>query len=245
MNAVVTRTHDRTAEAWARKYGYRYVVQDGWELPEERTLFVADGTAVPYGLLEAGFGFLERWEVAAPLWRYGVLAHDVGTASERAQTEAIALDLRVLLYGHELLLVRRASDGERFLETWRRECEGGGEERLAFLRALHLVKPLFCTLPAAWLLGESQRAATTRRDKVFTVASLPSGAPVLTEVRKPRTPGTPRTPHRPRGAAGLALVEIAPGRYVQCRPGEEEATLARFKDLQMSRDDRRKRGLIR
>lgn len=221
MNAVVTRTHDRTAEAWAKKYGYHHVVQAGWELPEERTLFVADGTAVPYGLLEAGFGFLERWEVAAPLWRYGVLAKDIGTPSERARTEALCLDLRVLLYGHELLLVRRASEGERFLETWRRECDGG-EERLAFLRALHLVKPLFCALPVAWLAGNAQRGATRRRDKVFAVAG---GA--LTEVRPGRSQ-----------PVKLVQVQIAPGRYVQCKPGEEEATFAKFATIGRQRGTR-------
>ena len=211
MNAVVTRSPDKTAEAWGRKYGYRHVVQDGWALPEERTLFVADGTAIPYGLLEAGFAFLEKWEVAAPLWRYGVLAKDAGTPSDRARTEAVALDLRVLLYGHELLFVRRGSDGERFLETWRQECDGG-DERLAFLRALHLVKPLFCALPVAWLAANAQRGASGRRDKVFTVAG---GA--LMEVR----PGKAPTPQ-------LVQVQIAPGRYVQCKPGEEEATFAKF-----------------
>ena len=211
MNALVTRTLDRTAEAWGKKYGYRHVVQDGWAFPEERTLFVANGAAIPYSLLEAGFAFLERWEVAAPLWRYGTLAKDVGTPSDRARTEAVALDLRVLLYGHELLFVRRGSDGERFLETWRQEC-AGGDERLAFLRALHLVKPLFCALPCAWLSGDAQRGATGRRDKVFAVAG---GA--LMEVR----PGKDQAPQ-------LVQVQIAPGRYVQCKPGEEEATFAKF-----------------
>jgi hypothetical protein len=227
----VTRTHDKTAEGRAGTCGYRYVVQDGWELPEERTLFVADGTAVPYGLLEAGFAFLEKWEVAAPLWRYGVLAKDIGTPSERARTEAVALDLRVLLYGHELLFVRRGSDGERFLETWRQECDGG-DERLAFLRALHTVKPLFCTLPTTWLLGESQRVAPTRRRerKVFTVAGA-----ALTEVRKAaQTHQSPVT---------LVQVQIAPGRYVQCRPEEVEMVTAKFADQALSRRERRQRGL--
>jgi hypothetical protein len=213
VNAVVVRSADKTAAAWAGKYGYRHVVQAGWELPEERTLFVTDGTAVPYRLLSAGFAFLERWEVAAPLWRYGVLAQDVGTPSERARTEAVTLDLRVLLHAHELLFVRAGSDGERFLQEWRRECEGGGEERLAFLRALHLVKPRFCALPAGWLLGDSQRGAPNRRrDKLFAVAG---GA--LMEVR----PGK-------KGPVQLVQVQIAPGRYVQCRPEGVESVKERF-----------------
>lgn len=164
MNAVVTRTPDKTAEAWAKRYGYRHVVQAGWELPEERTLFVADGTAIPYGLLEAGFGFLERWDVAVPLWRYGVLAKDIGTEAERERTKAIVLDLRVLLYAHEVLFVRPEGDGERFIQAWRGECVPGANERLAFLRALHAVKPLVCTLPQEWVARlEDGPAAEPRR----------------------------------------------------------------------------------
>lgn len=155
MNAVVTRVHDEALGAWLFARGYRYVVQDGWDLPEERTLFVASGVAVPRHLLDAGFRLLDAWEMAAPLWRYGVLAQDVGTPQDRQRTKRVALDLRVLLYAHELLFVRREGSGERFLRAWRGECEGGGDERLAFLRAFHMVKPILCTLPSGWLLGAS------------------------------------------------------------------------------------------
>jgi len=235
MNAVVLRSPDKTAKARDKKYGYRYVVQEGWELPEERTLFVAQGTAVPYGLLEAGFGFLERWEVAAPLWRYGVLAKDLGTPVERKRTEEVILDLRVLLYAHELLFVRAGGAGEEFLQEWRRQCEGGGDERLAFLRALHLVKPVFCALPCSWMAGAAQRAAQDQRAglrsmKQFAVGRSAAGRPVLTEVRR----GT-------RGA-GLVQVEIAPGRYVQCEPGQEEMIKAKFADLALDRRERRRRA---
>lgn len=153
MSAVIARTYDEAAGAWLHAHGYRYVIQDGWSLPEERVLFVADGVAIPFQMLEAGFGLLDAWEAAAPLWRYGILAQDIGTGSERERTKRVTLDLRVLPYACELLFVRAGGGGERLLQVWREECEGGGDERLAFLRALHIVKPILCTLPADWLHG--------------------------------------------------------------------------------------------
>jgi hypothetical protein len=206
-----------------RKHGCQVLIGQGWELPAARTLFVVAGMAVPYNLLEAGFGFLAKWDVAAPLWRYGVLAADVGTPSERERTQAITLDLRLLLYAHELLFVRDSADGRRFLETWLAECEGKSEPRLAFLRALHLVKPIICTLPASWVAAEAQRVRLDARvhlpgSKVFAVGKPgPRGVPVLTELRRPV-----------RSAPGLVRFELTPGRFVQCRPGEEEMIRARF-----------------
>ncbi len=214
MNALVLRQPDRTAEAWQKKHGYRLVISAGWELPAERALFVADGTAVPYNLLQAGFGLLECWDVAAPLWRYGLLATDIGTAEERRRTEKAVKDLRQLLYAHELLFVRDSEDGRRFLGVWWAECEGKAEPRLAFLRALHIVKPLFCALPRSWLAEETLRA---RQDA------------------QARLPGE-RVHQAPKG---LVKVEIAPGRYVSCRPGDEERTRLYFGRLAMSRRERK------
>jgi len=224
VNALVLRASDKTAKAYQRKFGYELSVSDGWELPAERTLFVATGTAVPYNLLDAGYHWLERWDVAAPLWRYGVLAADIGTPSERKATEKVILDLRQLLYAHELLFVRDSEAGRGFLQRWRLECVGKGiESRLAFLRALHIVKPLFCALPCSWLAAEAQRA---RQDARAHIAGpippkefrIQGGA--LSQVTKPH-----RTP------AGLVHVELAPGRYMLCRPGDEDVVRERFGNL--------------
>ncbi len=161
---VVLRAPDSEIERWALGAGYILEMHQDWDLRGERTLFVAPGARMPRDLLKQGFRLLERWDVAVPLWRYGVLAKDIGTEAERERTKAIVLDLRVLLYAHEVLFVRPEGDGERFIQAWRGECVPGANERLAFLRALHAVKPLVCTLPQEWVARlEDGPAAEPRR----------------------------------------------------------------------------------
>jgi hypothetical protein len=168
-------------------------------------LFVAPETIIPWDLIPAGMHFCERWDVAAPLWRYGVLAKDQGGPHDRERTEAVIRDLRVLLYAHELLFVRNSPDGLRFLETWRAECgDGNGEqsdERLAFLRALYLVKPLFCALPRSWLADVQKRA-----DQDARTAKSRARIHQQTMVR----------------------VQIGPNMFVSCPEGQEEKTRERF-----------------
>lgn len=193
---------NETAKNRLRGAGYSLIVSDDWEPRGAKTLFLT-GAEVPFLLLEAGWHFLDRWDVAAPLWRYGVLAQDVGGPSERERTEAVTKDLRLLLFAHELLFVRDSEAARRFLEVWRAECEGEAEPRLAFLRALHLVKPLFCALPRSWL-----------RETVTVQAETRKRASVMTK---------------------LVHIEIAPGRYVCCRPDEVEMYRQRYAQLAKKR----------
>jgi hypothetical protein len=202
---LVLRAPDGTASLRAKKAGLTCVVSDSWDLPYSRTLFAAPGTIIPWDLIPAGMHFLERWDVAAPLWRYGVLAKDQGTPSDQKRTEAVIRDLRVLLYAHGLLFVRDSPDGRRFLETWRGECGDGngtgGDERLAFLRALYLVKPLFCALPRSWLADLQKRAeqdARTARSRAMSHQQV------------------------------MVRVQIGPNVFVSCPEGQEEKTKERF-----------------
>jgi len=90
--------------------------------------------------------------VAVPLWDYDTLARDVGSEEERAYTESVIHDLRVPLRDTRLVFVRRCSDTRKLVETWHAERARvpGGEDKLAFLRALYAVKPLVCDLPTVW-----------------------------------------------------------------------------------------------
>lgn len=194
---VVLRQHDKGVVARLAKLGLQSVVAVDWATPWLRTLFVGPEAIIPWDLLSAGFHFIERWDAAAPLWRYGVLAADVGTPAERTRTQKHTLDMRMLLYAPDLLLfVRAAPPGRALLEIWRVECERGDDERLAFLRALHQVKPTFCALPRSWLGDIEQRQM---RD-----------AETLARQRAARVDP-------------LIQVEIEPGRFVKCRAGQEEA----------------------
>ena len=102
---------EHAAKGSAERIGLQIVRGEAPAIPFDRTLIVSDGVRVPWDLVGAGMHFLERWDAAVPLWRYGVLAADVGTKEERAQTTAVVRDLRVLLHSVELLFVRD-SEGE-------------------------------------------------------------------------------------------------------------------------------------
>lgn len=162
---------DAVIESRARKAGLQVVCDDSLPLAFEKTLFVEAGTRVPFHLLNAAWHFLERWDAAVPLWRYGVLAADVGTTGERQATQAVIRDLRVLLHATELLFVRKNEAGQALLAAWLAE---EGERRLAFLRALYTVKPRLCVLPATWLLDGAPQAAASRRG-----APMHAGRPLV------------------------------------------------------------------
>ncbi len=203
MNGIVLPAEDVTIAARAKRAKLEVVVDKSRPFAFEKTLFAEPGVLVPWDLLPAAWNFLARWDAAIPLWRYGMTANDVGSQPEREATRIIVRDLRVLLHSWELLFVRRNEAGCALIETWKQECAKGAEKRLAFLRALYIVKPRVCVLPTSWL-------ANIRTDSVQAVArgrSMPA-----------HNTGKP-----------LIKVEVAPGRYVKCRPGDEEKVREQFR----------------
>lgn len=194
---VIRGGSDEVIKSRARRAGLGVAVMDGWTLPFEQTLVVEAGTRVPWDLLPAAWHFLQRWDAAVPLWRYGVLAADVGTAEEREMTRAVVHDLRVLLHSVELLFVNTLSGGgcDLYL-AWADEVQKveSGDRRLAFLRAVYQVKPRLCVLPTTWLAEVRQWQADV------TMAR-----------RQPIQAATP-----------MVVVEIEPGRVVKCHAGDEE-----------------------
>lgn len=101
-------------------------------------------------ILPIGFSLLDTWQIAAPVWSYTELAAHVGNAAEREYTQSIIRDLRVLMYDTRMVFVRRCGDTRKFVSVWRDESEKGADERLAFLRALYIVKPVLLALPTTW-----------------------------------------------------------------------------------------------
>lgn len=212
---VVLSGPDKTISREARRH--KLPVTVGGEtppLPYGKTLFVAPGTRVPWDLLPAAWHFLERWDCAVPLWRYGVNASDVGSKAERKRTVAVVHDLRQLLHSVELLFVRNNAAGQALVEAYREELEGSQEQRLAFLRALHRVKPRCCVLPTTWLAEVHERSKQDARAVVGR---------------------TSRT--APRPGAKLVKVEVLPGRFVKCREGDEEMVKQRFERLGKRRNE--------
>lgn len=198
---------DAVTRPRASAAGLPVELADAPAVPFEKTLIVEAGTRVPFDLLLAAWRFLDKWDAAVPLWRSGVTAAEVGTAEDHALTQAVALDLRVPLHACELLFVRAGGPGEELVAEWVNQMDGGGDRRLAFLRALHLVKPRLCILPTTWLA------------EVRAYDGKPVG-------RGRVQPGTTRP---------LVRVEVAPGRFVKAHAGDEEKVLEHFRRTQSSR----------
>lgn len=154
MNGILLLGNDKVTTG--RANGFRLQVTQAAELPGElpfeKTLIVEAGLRVPFDYLPAAWGFLERWDAAVPLWRYTMTAAQVGTDSDREATAAVIRDLRVLLHATEFLFVRRNEAGAALYAAWLEEMAGGGDKRLAFLRAVYQVKPRLCVLPTSWLV---------------------------------------------------------------------------------------------
>lgn len=226
-DVLILQTADKQAHLQAKRRGMGTVIAEGplGEVEFDRALIAAPGTHIPWHLVDYGLHFLERWDAAAPLWRYGILAQDVGGESDRRRTAELVHDLRVLLYAHELLFVRDSSDGRALLAAWEEERAGRGDVRLAFLRALYRVKPIFCALPRSWL-GENVRGSTRQ-------------AITRTERRSQRRAqrDNPSRGRQKPVAEPLVRVEIRPGVYVRCHPGHEQEVYERFN--RPSRADRR------
>ena len=197
---IVLTGPDRDVEARAKSLNLAVIVDAAMPLPFDKTLFVQAGTRVPWDLVPAAWHFLERWDAAVPLWRYGQTANDVGSKEERKRTQEIVRDLRVLLHSVELLFVRDNEPGQALMRAYFMERQNGNDLRLAFLRALYTVKPRLCVLPISWMAEVQARArqdaAGRRRERIA----------------------------RPRQGP-LVTVEISPGRLVKCNAGDEEKVL--------------------
>jgi hypothetical protein len=121
-------------------------------LPFERTIIWQTTVPLRAELVPAALKLLDRWQLAIPLYDYRELAQDVGDDNDRAETQDIVRDLRCLLYDTHLMFVRRSGDTRALFDAYDRERDGG-DERLAFLRALYQTKPVICALPATWTKG--------------------------------------------------------------------------------------------
>lgn len=140
-------------------HGCSVVHADDWEIRGNATLFLAANVKFAPGVVKHGFQLLEKWDMAVPLWKFEITAEAVGSPDERERTLAITGDLRIPVYATDAVFVRNNETGREFISTWRAEC---GDEQLAFLRALFLVKPIFCALPATWLLAGPVELPTAR-----------------------------------------------------------------------------------
>ena len=101
--------------------------------------------------------YLDKWDIACPLYNYDALALDEGTEEEREQTLDVIHDLRVLLYDTRLIFAKKCKQVDQLLTLWREDVNNGKNERLSFLRAIYIVKPLILALPSTWTDKDAPR----------------------------------------------------------------------------------------
>ena len=129
------------------------IIKGGLRLPYPRTLIWDGASKLRLDLMPIGFHRLTTgWQVAVPIFSYETLAKDIGTEEDRKRTKEIIKDLRVPFYDTRTVYIRRCADTERLIRVWK-EQRGGGDDRLAFLRAAFIVKPTICALPISWMHG--------------------------------------------------------------------------------------------
>lgn len=154
IGGVVLRAQEaagtRTLQAIFGAQAPETVASDAPVLPFARTLLWNPAIRLRPDVATWGFMRLDKWQVAAPLWRYDTLAADIGTAEDQERTKAVVHDLRIMVYEPGLVFIRRCPDTEALVALWCQEREGGGDERLAFMRALYQVKPTICACPPSW-----------------------------------------------------------------------------------------------
>lgn len=123
---------------------------DTLSLPYHLTCLWQGGVKLRVERVTVGFGLLNTWQIAAPLWNYDQLAQDVGKPDAQGRTKAIIRELRVPLYDVRLIFVKRCPETEQLMDVWNKERETGDHDQLTFLRAVYQVKPLILALPMEW-----------------------------------------------------------------------------------------------
>lgn len=191
---IVLRAADADVERKAAAARIAVTVMARGALPYTRNLVLEPGVRAPWERIQVGFALLERWDALCPLGKPGLLAADVGSPTERKYTEAVVRDLRLPMYEPRMLFVRNSEDGQALFDAYVDERGDQADRQLAFCRAVYQVKPRLCPLPQVWVLGTVPEA---RKD---------------TRRRRPK-----RKRIKP-----LVRVQIGPGQFVQCHPGDEE-----------------------
>lgn len=145
-----------TSPAWGGVFlkEIEHQVVPTYRVPYSNTLIWTPKLAdVRQELLAVGFGLLETWDIAVPLFSYTHLAKDFKVKErELKMTEAAILDLRVPVYQPGLMFVRKGGPGEQVIETFAADIKSmpDGNIYLAFMRSLWAHKPRINALPTVW-----------------------------------------------------------------------------------------------
>lgn len=112
-------------------------------------LYLSPGISVASQDIEAGFRWLESWDVLMPLLSYERLAEDY--EHDGCSGNGQLLDMRQMVYDERVIFVRHGSSADDLLAA--RNDEACVDEicPLPLLRAIWKVKPLLLALPTVWV----------------------------------------------------------------------------------------------
>lgn len=206
--------------------------------PWEQTLYVDADTEFLVAPT-VGFELLEKWDFVVAETETRSLLDSISGPIETRWTADWLGTPHLLFHNSGMLFWRKSEAVARLFELWGEEWLRfqGWDEQVALLRALLRSDVLYLTVPFTWnCLRETEatllhhhfgtrmarkyddRPALRRQWRRIHAAN-PMAVPALRPVAQR---------HVQQHAAALVTAEVAPGRFVRCRPNEVEAVKRRW-----------------
>ncbi len=181
---------------------------------------------------DVAFGMLERWDLVVAETETRSLLNSIAGRKETQWTAQWLGTPHLAYHNSGMLIWRRNAATARLFELWSEEWKRfqNWDEQVALLRALLRSEALYLTVPHTWNCREGKR--TTFLHHRFGTRS----ARKLDPRRRPPRPATRRVAHVERG---FIRFEFAPGRFVRCKPGDEERMRQLLGNLHKPRNERR------
>jgi len=194
---------------------------------------------------EPAFAFLERWDFLVAETETRSLKDSIAGIAESKWTANWLGTPHLLYHNSGMLFWRRNAATDRLFDLWSEEWQrfSGWDEQVPLLRALLRSDALYLTVPYTWNCREGKKAVLlhhrfgTKSARKFggrrlrpTAGAVPHLSPRLSVMQTKRKA-------IPKGQR-LVRVEVAPGRFVSCLPGDVEKYRARFAAMAHKRGKR-------
>jgi hypothetical protein len=197
--------------------------------PFEQTLYV-DADTEFMNTPEHGYRLLERWDVVVAETETRSLLNGIAGAAE-CQWSSNHYGTPYLAYHNSGMVFWRKNEGtDKLFKLWAEEWQrfSGWDEQAALLRALMRWDGLFLTVPYSWNCREGRKS-------IFLHHRFGS--------RSARSGGRPARQRHPMAMMrDMVTVEFMPGKFVRCRPGQEEFMKERLSRPYKITEARRKRA---
>ena len=120
-------------------------------------LFLAPGVSVAPKDIEAGFRWLENWDVLMPIKSYELLAQDfIHEGCSTSDTLTLIRDGRQMVYDERVTFARLGSSADALFVVRDEETCEDDDCPLPMLRAIWIAKPLLLALPESWVVEKGE-----------------------------------------------------------------------------------------